>query len=38
MTYDEIKNFDWGSLPNPNHPGQKNISYKTITQGGNFKS
>ena len=22
MTYDEIKNFDCGSLPNPNHPGQ----------------
>ena len=26
MTYDEIKNFDCGTLPNPNHPGQKNIS------------
>ena len=26
MTYDEIKNFDCGSLPNPNHPGQKKIS------------
>ena len=23
MTYDEIKNFDCATLPNPNHPGQK---------------
>ena len=26
MTYDEIKNFDCGTLPNPNHVNQKKLS------------